>query len=90
MLEPLKVTIVNFPADSPKEVSVPNFPADESKGFHNVPLRDTIYIEQSDFREVSVMPVFSYCALGVCSTVIPCWTAGQLVERSILHKGHDS
>lgn len=53
VLEPLKVRIVNFPADSPKDVHVPNFPADESKGYHNVPLRDTLYIEQSDFREIA-------------------------------------
>ncbi|XP_067908316.1 glutamine--tRNA ligase isoform X2 [Heterodontus francisci] len=52
ILEPLKVTITNFPSDQPLEVSVPNFPADESKGFHTVPITSTIYIEQSDFREV--------------------------------------
>ncbi|XP_078066146.1 glutamine--tRNA ligase [Mustelus asterias] len=52
VLEPLKVTITNFPSEQPLEVSVPNFPADESKGFHTVPITPTIYIEQSDFREV--------------------------------------
>ncbi|XP_059799842.1 glutamine--tRNA ligase [Hypanus sabinus] len=52
ILEPLKVSITNFPCDQPLEVSVPNFPADESKGFHVVPITSTIYIEQSDFREV--------------------------------------
>ncbi|XP_072329220.1 glutamine--tRNA ligase isoform X1 [Scyliorhinus torazame] len=52
VLEPLKVTITNFPPDQPLDVSVANFPADESKGFHTVPITSTIYIEQSDFREV--------------------------------------
>ena len=52
VLEPLKVTIVNLPPDCPKTVSVPNFPANESKGFHEVPFANTIFIEQSDFREV--------------------------------------
>ncbi|OCT85866.1 glutamine--tRNA ligase [Xenopus laevis] len=52
VLEPLKVTITNFPADKAIDVSVPNFPADESKGFHAVPFSSTVYIEQSDFREV--------------------------------------
>ncbi|XP_072136303.1 glutamine--tRNA ligase [Mobula birostris] len=52
VLEPLKVSITNFPTDQPLEVSIPNFPADESKGFHVVPITSTIYIEQSDFREV--------------------------------------
>ena len=27
---------------------------------------------------------------GICSPVEVCWTAGQQVERSILHQGHDS
>lgn len=76
VLEPLKVTITNFPAPkvrlawavvewgslrsaftplSPQalEVLVPNFPADESRGFHKVPFHQTIYIEETDFREVS-------------------------------------
>ncbi|XP_071081641.1 glutamine--tRNA ligase-like [Haliotis cracherodii] len=50
VLEPLRVTITNLP-DGTSEVSVPNFPADEKKGSHKVPLRKTIFIEQSDFRE---------------------------------------
>lgn len=53
VLEPLKVTIVNLPADAPSEVSMPNFPADESKGSHTVPFGKTLYIEQSDFKETA-------------------------------------
>ncbi|XP_053234395.1 glutamine--tRNA ligase [Podarcis raffonei] len=53
VLEPLCVTIVNFPAlHKTLEIDVPNFPADETKGFHKVPFQPTVYIEQSDFREV--------------------------------------
>ncbi|XP_056380755.1 glutamine--tRNA ligase [Hyla sarda] len=52
VLEPLKVTITNFPGDEAIDVRVPNFPADESKGFHSVPFSSTIYIETTDFREV--------------------------------------
>ncbi|XP_069795589.1 glutamine--tRNA ligase isoform X3 [Narcine bancroftii] len=52
VLEPLRVSIINFSSDQPLEVPVPNFPADESKGFHTVLISPTIYIEQSDFREV--------------------------------------
>lgn len=52
MLEPLKVTISNFPSDHSGQVEVPNFPADEKKGFHKVPLEKTVYIEQNDFKEV--------------------------------------
>ncbi|KAK9405997.1 glutamine-tRNA ligase [Crotalus adamanteus] len=53
VLEPLRVTITNFPAPH-KTLSIlaPNFPADETKGFHEVPFQPTLYIEQSDFREV--------------------------------------
>uniref|UniRef100_A0A8C5QMP1 glutamine--tRNA ligase n=1 Tax=Leptobrachium leishanense TaxID=445787 RepID=A0A8C5QMP1_9ANUR len=51
VLEPLKVTITNFPAEKAIDVSVPNFPADESRGFHTVPFTSTVYIEQTDFRE---------------------------------------
>lgn len=32
---------------------MPNFPADESRGFHKVPFKPTVYIEETDFREVS-------------------------------------
>uniref|UniRef100_A0A8D0A3Z3 Glutamine--tRNA ligase n=1 Tax=Sander lucioperca TaxID=283035 RepID=A0A8D0A3Z3_SANLU len=52
VLEPLKVTITNLPANSKSEVRVPDFPANETKGSHTVPFTHTIFIEQSDFREV--------------------------------------
>ncbi|XP_034287597.1 glutamine--tRNA ligase isoform X1 [Pantherophis guttatus] len=53
VLEPLRVTITNFPAPHKTLIIlVPNFPADETKGFHEVPFQPTLYIEQSDFREV--------------------------------------
>ncbi|XP_069822884.1 glutamine--tRNA ligase [Dendropsophus ebraccatus] len=52
VLEPLKITITNFPGHEAIDVRVPNFPADESKGFHTVPFSSTVYIEQTDFREV--------------------------------------
>ncbi|XP_016325507.1 glutamine--tRNA ligase-like [Sinocyclocheilus anshuiensis] len=52
VLEPLKVTITNLPTNAQKEVRVPDFPANEAKGSHVVPFSKTIFIEQSDFREV--------------------------------------
>ncbi|XP_030425129.1 glutamine--tRNA ligase isoform X1 [Gopherus evgoodei] len=52
VLQPLRVIITNFPTQKALEVFVPNFPANETKGFHKVPFQATIYIEQSDFREV--------------------------------------
>ncbi|CAG11319.1 unnamed protein product, partial [Tetraodon nigroviridis] len=52
ILEPLKITITNLPEGAKSEVQVPNFPANEAKGSHTVPFSATIFIEQSDFREV--------------------------------------
>uniref|UniRef100_A0A672NJD2 Glutamine--tRNA ligase n=1 Tax=Sinocyclocheilus grahami TaxID=75366 RepID=A0A672NJD2_SINGR len=53
VLEPLKVTITNLPHFSKtKTMTFPDFPANEAKGSHVVPFSKTIFIEQSDFREV--------------------------------------
>ncbi|XP_054465052.1 glutamine--tRNA ligase [Anoplopoma fimbria] len=52
VLEPLKVTVTNLPENSKSDVRVPDFPANEARGSHTVPFTRTIYIEQSDFREV--------------------------------------
>ncbi|XP_035014534.1 glutamine--tRNA ligase [Hippoglossus stenolepis] len=52
VLEPLKITIVNLPENSRSDVRVPDFPANEARGSHTVPFTRTIFIEQSDFREV--------------------------------------
>ncbi|XP_034028604.1 glutamine--tRNA ligase isoform X2 [Thalassophryne amazonica] len=52
ILEPLKVTITNLPENTQTEVRVPDFPANEAKGSHTVPFTRTVFIEQSDFREV--------------------------------------
>ncbi|KAJ8257376.1 hypothetical protein GJAV_G00184940 [Gymnothorax javanicus] len=52
VLEPLKVTITNLPSTAPAEVHIPDFPANEARGNHTVPFSHTIFIEQSDFREV--------------------------------------
>ncbi|XP_061113410.1 glutamine--tRNA ligase [Conger conger] len=52
VLEPLKVTITNMPSTTQVEVRIPDFPANEARGIHTVPFAHTIYIEQSDFREV--------------------------------------
>ncbi|XP_058844252.1 glutamine--tRNA ligase [Acipenser ruthenus] len=53
VLEPLRVTITNFPAPQQMEVKVPDFPADESRGSHSVHFSSTVFIEQADFREVT-------------------------------------
>lgn len=55
VLEPLKITIENLPNDKPITVSVPNFPSKPELGNHNVTLENTIYIESSDFMEVTYL-----------------------------------
>lgn len=52
VLEPLKVTITNLAENAKSDVRVPDFPANEARGSHTVPFTRTIFIEQSDFREV--------------------------------------
>ncbi|XP_031621743.1 probable glutamine--tRNA ligase [Contarinia nasturtii] len=51
VLEPVKVTLTNFPFDKPQSITVPNFPNDPTKGTHQVIFDKVIYIEQSDFKE---------------------------------------
>ncbi|PSN34384.1 putative glutamine--tRNA ligase [Blattella germanica] len=52
VLEPLKVTITNFPFPESTDIEVPNFPNNPERGSHTVPLTKVLYIERSDFREV--------------------------------------
>lgn len=51
VLEPLKVTLTNFPYKQPEFINVPNFPNDPEKGTHKVRFDKVIYIERSDFKE---------------------------------------
>ena len=53
---------------------MPNFPADESRGFHKVPFQSTVYIEETDFREVSwarwaILPSFP----GAAARAVGAW-----------------
>ncbi len=54
VMEPLKVTIENYPYDSKIEVIASNFPAYESKGSHNICFDKIVYIDSSDFVEVKI------------------------------------
>ena len=51
VLDPIKVTIENFPFESRTEIDIPNFPTDESKGTHKVFFDKVVYIDSSDFQE---------------------------------------
>lgn len=51
VLEPIKVTIENYPLAGKVEISVPNFPTDEAKGTHMIDFDNVVYIDASDFQE---------------------------------------
>ncbi|XP_066256196.1 probable glutamine--tRNA ligase isoform X1 [Euwallacea similis] len=53
VLDPLKITIENYPYPGPKQLSVPDFPNKPESGNHNVIFDRVIYIEKSDFMEES-------------------------------------
>jgi glutaminyl-tRNA synthetase len=51
VLDPLKVTIANYPEGKDEELEAVNNPEDQSMGIRSVPFSRTIYIEKSDFME---------------------------------------
>lgn len=51
VLEPLKVTIINYPENQVEWVLSPNHPKDESMGERKLPFSREIYIDRADFRE---------------------------------------
>jgi len=50
VLNPLKVTITNYPADFPNELEVPDFPNALDRGSHKVAISNVIYIDSADFK----------------------------------------
>ena len=51
VLDPLKITITNYPVGESEELSIINNPEDESMGSRIIPFSREIYIERSDFME---------------------------------------
>ncbi|KAF4520480.1 hypothetical protein B566_EDAN004731 [Ephemera danica] len=51
VMEPLKVTITNFPHAGPVELSVPNFPSEPARGSHTITFAKELFIEASDFKQ---------------------------------------
>lgn len=51
VLDPLKVTITNYPADSIEWVEAPNHPKDDAMGSRKLPFGPVVYIDRADFRE---------------------------------------
>lgn len=50
VINPLKVTLVNFEKEQAETLQLPNHPKDPDMGSREVPLTRTLYIDQSDFR----------------------------------------
>ncbi|MDE6207363.1 MAG: glutamine--tRNA ligase/YqeY domain fusion protein [Muribaculaceae bacterium] len=51
VLNPLKVTIVNYPEDKEETVTMENNPEDPESGVHEMPFSREIFIERDDFME---------------------------------------
>ncbi|WP_040195983.1 glutamine--tRNA ligase/YqeY domain fusion protein [Candidatus Soleaferrea massiliensis] len=51
VMDPLKVTITNYPEGKVEYFTLPNHPNDESMGSREVPFSREIYIEKTDFLE---------------------------------------
>jgi glutaminyl-tRNA synthetase len=51
VLDPLKVTITNYPKDGIEWLDAPNHPKDDSKGQRKLPFSAVLYIDKADFRE---------------------------------------
>ncbi|MCE5315578.1 MAG: glutamine--tRNA ligase/YqeY domain fusion protein [Armatimonadota bacterium] len=51
VMNPLKVTLINYPEDQNEELNVINNPEDPDAGTRKVPFSRELYIEQDDFRE---------------------------------------
>lgn len=66
VLEPLKVTITNYPKDKPVEINIPDFPQNPEKGHHKIIFDRVIYIERSDFK---INPEKGYRRLSPNQTV---------------------
>ncbi|HOF34585.1 MAG TPA: glutamine--tRNA ligase/YqeY domain fusion protein [Spirochaetota bacterium] len=52
VLNPLKLTIINYPENQTEEIELINNPEDDSAGKRKVPFSKTLYIEREDFAEV--------------------------------------
>jgi glutaminyl-tRNA synthetase len=51
VLEPLKVTITNYPADGIEWLVAPNHPKNDTMGSRKLPFGPVVYIDRADFRE---------------------------------------
>lgn len=64
VLNPLKVTISNFPMDKVENMTAANHPQDDSLGQRTIPFSHEIYIDRNDFLEVAPNKKFKRLVAG--------------------------
>lgn len=90
VIEPLKVTITNYPADLEEEVEISNHPKKPEMGTHKAKFTKTLYIEKEDFKEVPP-PKYFRLSLGkevrlqggyfiTCTDIIKDPATGEVTE----------
>jgi len=89
VLNPLKVTIENYPEGKEEELDAVNNPEDESMGSRKVPFSRNLYIEREDFMEIPAKKYFRlspgmevrlrYAYLITCKEVIKN-NQGEIIE----------
>ena len=90
IMNPLKVTIVNYPEGQVEWMDAINNPEDESKGTRKVPISREIYIEREDFMENPPKKYFRlspgtevrlrYAYFITCQEVIKDPVTGEITE----------
>ena len=51
VLDPIKLTIINYPDEKTEWLTAENNPEDEESGTRQIPFSKTLYIERADFKE---------------------------------------
>jgi glutaminyl-tRNA synthetase len=90
IINPLKVTILDYPEGQVEWMDAVNNPEDESKGTRKVPFSKEIYIERDDFMESPAKKYFRlspgnevrlrYAYFITCKEVIKDPVTGQIIE----------
>ncbi|MFO8130208.1 MAG: glutamine--tRNA ligase/YqeY domain fusion protein [Bacteroidales bacterium] len=90
VLDPLKVTLTNYPEDREEKLDAINNPEDDSKGKRQIPFSREIYIERNDFMEDPPRKFFrlgpgrevrlKYAYIIKCEEVIKDPATGKVVE----------
>jgi glutaminyl-tRNA synthetase len=96
VLRPLRVVLVNYPADQVETLEAVNNPEDPGMGTRQVPFSRVLYIERDDFREDPPKQFFRlapgrevrlrYAYLITCTGVVKDERTGEVVE---LHCTYD-